>query len=267
MSDHCPACGHDVLGFQPGLRDRPRAECPKCQALERHRLFAIVLADHAPAIRDARTILDVAPHGQTRRIVRRMTDGTYIGMDVENRPGPTVLGSLTDMPFATGSLDVVICMHVLEHVPDDGAAIREISRVLHREGIAFIQVPRRSDARTDEDPSATEGERIRRFGQADHVRLYGSDFEHRLYRGGLSPTAVWPSMFLDDADVHRFGLQPNEHLWICRTRRESEDHLMTRSEAEARLQREIGIRRRIELDPPVRIVRGIQRRLRSLRRR
>jgi len=266
MESFCPACDRGVDDFEVGLRGRPRAKCPNCDALERHRLVALLLRAHQPVLAQARTVLDVAPHGPNRRSILSMTGGRYIGLDIDTRTGPSVLGSITELPFATGSMDVILCMHVLEHIGDDETAIRELARVLTTTGIAFVQVPRRSGQLTDEDPDAPAAERVSRFGQADHVRVYGDDFERRLYAAGLFPAAVYAEMFLSREDVYRFGLQPREHLWICRTQRTESDHFPTRTETERRLAQEMARRRRLELDPPVRIVRGLQRRLRRLRR-
>jgi SAM-dependent methyltransferase len=267
VTAHCPACSSDIDDFVPGLRGRARAKCPNCDALERHRLFALVLAAWAPAIAEARTVLDIAPHGPTRRAIRHIGRARYIGFDLEGRVEPDVIGSITELPFADATFDVVICMHVLEHIADDARAIDELHRVLSSTGTAFVQVPRRPGHPTEENPAAPVHERIARFGQADHVRLYGDDFEQRLYEAGLFPTAVWPEMFLSTDDVHRFGLQPREHLWICRARHSAPDHYPTRRQLEHELAMEIARRRRLELDPPVRIVRGIQRRLRAFTRR
>ena len=71
---------------------------------------------------------------------------------------------------------------MLEHVPDDCAAMREIARVLSPRGIALLEVPIKVGVATEEDPSATPEERTRRFGQNDHVRWYGDDFDARLSR-------------------------------------------------------------------------------------
>jgi SAM-dependent methyltransferase len=50
-------------------------------------------------------------------------------------------GDATAMPFADGSFDVVIAAEVLEHIPADQAALREISRVLAPGGTAAVTVP------------------------------------------------------------------------------------------------------------------------------
>jgi SAM-dependent methyltransferase len=48
-------------------------------------------------------------------------------------PGP--------LPFAGGSFGLVTALDVIEHVPDDAAAVREITRVLTPGGVALITVP------------------------------------------------------------------------------------------------------------------------------
>jgi SAM-dependent methyltransferase len=49
--------------------------------------------------------------------------------------------SLTRLPFASGSFDAVLCSEVLEHIPDDEAAVAELSRVLARGGLLLVSVP------------------------------------------------------------------------------------------------------------------------------
>ena len=143
--------------------------------------------------------------------------GTYVGLDIEMKLAPTVLGSITRLPLTADSIDVIVCMHVLEHVHDDHGAIRELARVLAPSGTAFLQVPRKRNAPTDEDPSASVEERIERFGQSDHVRYYGSDFEQRLRSNGLNPSVISPAHLLTDSDIDELGLMRNDEFWICST--------------------------------------------------
>jgi ubiquinone/menaquinone biosynthesis C-methylase UbiE len=52
-----------------------------------------------------------------------------------------VSGSATDLPFASASVDIAICLEVIEHLPDDRAAIRELARILKRPGSLLISAP------------------------------------------------------------------------------------------------------------------------------
>lgn len=61
---------------------------------------------------------------------------------VRERTGLDVLeASATDMPVDPGSIGLVIAGDVLEHVPDDLAAVRDIARVLHADGHLLLTVP------------------------------------------------------------------------------------------------------------------------------
>ncbi len=53
----------------------------------------------------------------------------------------TSSGDATAMPFDDDSFDVVIAAEVMEHIPADQAAMREVARVLRPGGIAAITVP------------------------------------------------------------------------------------------------------------------------------
>ncbi len=55
--------------------------------------------------------------------------------------GRTVTGDALDMPFPDASFDTVIAAEVLEHIPDDMAAMREIVRVLKPGGLVAVTVP------------------------------------------------------------------------------------------------------------------------------
>jgi ubiquinone/menaquinone biosynthesis C-methylase UbiE len=85
--------------------------------------------------------------------------------------GETVQGTALDMPFEDGSFDRVIAAEVLEHIPDDMAAMREIFRVLKPGGTAAITVPSFLPERIcwalDEDYHTAPGGHIRIYTLAE----------------------------------------------------------------------------------------------------
>ena len=105
---------------------------------------------------------------------------------------------------------------MLEHIPDDRAAMREIARVLTPEGLALVQVPIRFGTRTDEDADTTPEERRERFGQRDHVRWYGDDFEDRLHEAGLTFQRVTPVEVLGADMCAWLRVEQDEPVWIVR---------------------------------------------------
>lgn len=113
------------------------------------------------------------------------------------------------MPFRSGAFDTVICCDTLEHIPDDRSAIAEIHRVLRAGGVAILTVPQSdTGVETYEDPRiVTSDDRDREYGQWDHVRNYGSDFEARLAAAGFTVSCIGAEAF--DADtIARHVLKP-----------------------------------------------------------
>jgi len=71
----------------------------------------------------------------------------YIGLDYPATGGhlynarPTVFADAAQLPFANAQFDAVICLEVIEHVPDPVQVFSEISRVLKPKGKAWISMP------------------------------------------------------------------------------------------------------------------------------
>jgi SAM-dependent methyltransferase len=111
---------------------------------------------------------------------------------------------LTDMQFHDNQLDVIICSHVLEHIPDDRKAMTEMHRVLRPGGFLLVMVPTYGD-NTYENWNITEPEERRRhFGQDDHVRKYGRDIILRMEDVGFI-VAEWPKSGDLDLDIIEFA--------------------------------------------------------------
>ena len=161
------------------------------------------------------TLLDIAPAPCTTTVLAELAPQRHVRMDIGyDGRGVDLLGSVTAIPLADRSVGVLVCYHVLEHVEDDAAAMRELARVLAPGGVGLVQVPIRVGVPTDEDPTADRPERIRRFGQSDHVRYYGDDFEERLTDAGLVWTRVSPRSLVGENVCRVLGLIPDEWVWV-----------------------------------------------------
>ena len=214
---YCTACDKSTRGeFRPGPNGRPDAKCPRCRSLERHRFLALLLDTLKPSLGDIGTLVDIAPNPTVTGFLRALEPERYVRLDIgyDNRLRD-LTASVTHLPFASGSIDLVICFHVLEHVPDHTRAMRELARVLAPGGLAIIQVPWKPNVPTDEDLEADVDERIRRFGQHDHVRWYGEDFEQILMAQGLSVHRVNPRALFGARAAAWLGLMPaKNNIWI-----------------------------------------------------
>ena len=52
-----------------------------------------------------------------------------------------IVGDITDIPEPSASFDAVMCIEVLEHLPDPPAALRELSRLLKSGGMLILTAP------------------------------------------------------------------------------------------------------------------------------
>jgi SAM-dependent methyltransferase len=140
-----------------------------------------------------------------KQLRNRTPRATYVTADLE--PGRAEQQvDVTHIPWPDGSVDLLICSHVLEHVPDDRAAMRELRRVLTPEGHALLEVPVIGEL-TREDPAVTDpAERLRLFGQEDHVRVYGRDYYERLHQAGFRVAHNDVRLLVTDDERTRFGL-------------------------------------------------------------
>ena len=90
-------------------------------------------------------------------------------------PWLVVQGDTFRLPFADRSFDCVIASEVLEHLPDDGAALAEMSRVLRADGLLAVSVPRFT-------PEAVCWALSREYhsNEGGHIRIYRERTLRRL---------------------------------------------------------------------------------------
>jgi SAM-dependent methyltransferase len=203
-SVYCPCCGATFDAF--AAVHGPSRECWACSSLERHRLLWLYLERNPELLGPGLRVLHVAPEEALRRRLLRLPDISYVGGDLEGEFGDVRI-DVTDLDFPDASFDIVLCNHVLEHVPDDRQALRELRRVLAPGGWASLLVPDLEAQETDEDPTvASPEERLRRFGQRDHVRRYGWDYLGRLEEAGFRPEVIRMDTLLSERDIELMRL-------------------------------------------------------------
>lgn len=226
----CPFCGGRYERFLPfgvvgsvfarkdvvGASARINARCPTpdCCSLDRERLLYLFLRHRTDLLTSAARVLHVAPEPNLARVLTARP--VYVAVDF-GANGGSIPMDITRLAFADASFDAVICSHVLEHVPDDRAALREVRRVLRPSGWAILQVPiAMSESATLEDDTITDPDaRERTFSQRDHVRLYGRDYEDRVRAAGFSVTACNALDALGPAMCARYALCERESIFMA----------------------------------------------------
>lgn len=239
----CPVCGTGLRAFRPMWKSYWRdvkiyqpihpAEsmetlnleaftCPCCDAFDRDRLTAIYLENAFASFDRNRTyrLLEFAPGDALYKKLKSLPFIAYRSADLSRKTVDERV-DMTDMAaYADGSLDVILCSHVLEHVPDDRKAMREICRVLKPDGFAIVMVPLVVGVDdTNEDPSVNTAElRWKYFGMGDHVRQYGKrDFVDRLEIAGLKVEQLGIEHFGAET-FRRAGIAENSVLYVAHPR-------------------------------------------------
>ena len=118
-------------------------------------------------------------HGVEAMVAAMAQAGEVLAPD-----GPVTLrADALAMPFPDDSFDRVIASEILEHIPDDGAAIAEIFRVVRPGGLVAVSVPRRWPERICWALSDLYHE-----VEGGHVRIYrGDELLAALEGAGLEP--------------------------------------------------------------------------------
>lgn len=216
----CNICGTHAQ-FQ-GFAVRKNAVCPKCRSKERHRLVMHYL-EHETNMWSAKLdVLHFSPDRAQKEVFQELSNLNYVTADYF-RPDEDLKLDLTDLAQPDNSWDALVIYHILEHIPDDKKAMREMYRVLRPGGRAFVQVPIEVGRdKNYEDPSITTDQgRSKAFGQKDHVRKYGrKGFKRRLKAAGFKVEVVDYISQLPPETVaeHRMSasFQPplDESIWV-----------------------------------------------------
>ena len=184
---------------------------PSTLSLERHRLLWLYLHRETDLLTRSQSLLHFAPEQCFYKRFRNSDIIQYTTTDLLS-PLADVKADICNLPFENDSYDFILCNHVLEHIPDDETAMKELYRVLKPGGKAILQIPLENDRDvTFEDDSITDKEeRARIFGQYDHVRVYGMDYFKRLESIGFQVDAVDYTAQLSTEEVDKYRLAKGE---------------------------------------------------------
>jgi SAM-dependent methyltransferase len=190
---------------------RPNVLSPSTLSLERHRLLWLYLKNETAFFTTDKKVLHFAPEQAFYSRFRQMKNLDYTTTDL-NSPLADVKADICNLPFKDNTYDVIFCNHVLEHIPDDTKAMRELYRVLKKGGMGIFQIPQ--DLNRDvtfEDNSITDRkERAKIFGQYDHVRIYGKDYFDKLRSVGFKVDEVDYTKTLLEEEITKYCLTKGE---------------------------------------------------------
>jgi SAM-dependent methyltransferase len=214
-----PINGKSYRKFLPYgyVKQRDNALSPGTLSLERHRLLWLYLNNETNFFSKTLKVLHIAPEQCFYNLFKNLKNINYTTFDL-NSPLADIKGDICNLPFKENSFDFILCNHVLEHINDDKKAMKELYRVLNKNGTAILQVPiNQKSSKTFEDSSIVDKkERIERFGQYDHIRLYGLDYFKKLEAFGFKVDPLKYSKEFTESEIIKYGLIKDEIIPVCK---------------------------------------------------
>jgi predicted SAM-dependent methyltransferase len=208
-----PIDGRSFKSFLPyGYgNQRNNVLSPSTLSLERHRLLWLYLQNETDFFTTPKKVLHFAPEQAFYKRFRNLKHLDYVTTDL-NSPLADVKADICNLPFKDNEFDIILCNHVLEHIPDDTKAMQELYRVMTVGGYGIFQIPQDSkrEVTFEDDSIIDQKKRADIFGQYDHVRIYGRDYFDKLRSVGFTVEEVDYTSTLSDADVTRFCLAKGE---------------------------------------------------------
>lgn len=192
-------------------KQRNNALSPSTLSLERHRLLWLFLQNETDFFTANHKVLHFAPEQAFYKRFKNMHNLEYITTDL-NSPLADVKADICNLPFEDDAFDVILCNHVLEHIPDDTKAMQELYRIMKPGSFGIFQIPQDLNRETTfEDNTITDKkERAKIFGQYDHVRIYGRDYFDKLRSIGFTVDEVDYTATLTQEDVTKYCLAKGE---------------------------------------------------------
>ena len=202
----CPCCGWEGPAFVSLSNWRAvqhNSRCPHCDSRSRHRGLTILLPKLLAGMPDGPALV-FAPEAALLDLVRRharagVETTDYLMEDVDF-PGEDIQA----LTFADNRYAALMCNHVLEHIPDDRAALAECARVLMPGGVAVFTIP------GDYDKQATRY--LEKPDLNGHLRHYGLDVLDKIRAAFGQAAAVDMSVGTDP----RWHIHPGDMAFICR---------------------------------------------------
>lgn len=193
----CPCCGktfNQFIDFNVNEKDvNPERYketyknkiCPYCFSAPRHRIVCYYFNKNKELLPKNKIIMFGAEYSIKKWFCKN--GFRYITADLFNRSAHKKV-DIQNIPFADESWELIICNHVLEHIPDYKLALKELRRILTKNGILELTIPTDRNLETvyEDVKIATKEDRKKYFGQYDHLRIFGNDFDKILSECGFS---------------------------------------------------------------------------------
>jgi ubiquinone/menaquinone biosynthesis C-methylase UbiE len=197
----CNICNSKLRKFI--LLDNGNLLCPDCGSSARDRRLWEVL--NPEFLTQNISVLDFSPSRCLYRKLKKQSDAgrkfSYQSTDISGDFIADLSLDITDTRLPDESYNLVICFHVLEHIEDDLKAMKELYRIMKKNGYGIIQTPFKEGETYEDFSKATPEERLKHFGQQDHVRIYSlAGLKSRLEKTGF------------EVEVRKYSEEPGNYF-------------------------------------------------------
>lgn len=214
-----PIDGKRFKSFLPYGYENPRDNvlAPYTLSLERHRLLWLYLKKETNFFDAPLKVLHFAPEQAFYQRFRKLENLEYVTTDLHS-PLADVKADICDLPFEKDTFDIILCNHVLEHIPNDTKAMQELYRVMKTGGWGIFQIPQdlTRDGTFEDNSITDQKERTKIFGQYDHVRIYGRDYFDKLRSIGFIVEEVDYTASLSKEEIDKYRLAKGEIIPLVR---------------------------------------------------
>ncbi|WP_246517185.1 glycosyltransferase [Clostridium aciditolerans] len=231
----CPICNQKIEMFLPYQykehsldfiykynivgSDTENFSCPHCYSHDRER--HIIKYFDKLKIWDRHIIgnkvLHIAPENHIQKIVGDLNIKEYVCGDLHPINKSIIEMDITNIQFEDKYFDFIICNHVLEHIPDDLKAMKELFRVLKKGGYAVLQTPYSPEINESFENKNINNDELRKkfYGQSDHVRIYGKDLFERIKMAGFKLEIVKNNDLFTEEEAKKYGFNNKEDLILA----------------------------------------------------
>ncbi|MBK8443058.1 MAG: methyltransferase domain-containing protein [Sphingobacteriales bacterium] len=200
--------------------DRDNFGCPICKCHDRERHLYMFFDKLALwKYFDNNKVLHFAPETHLKKDIKLRQPEIYIQADLMPQNSEIQKIDITSIPYSKNYFDIIICNHVLEHVPDYMKALAEIYRVLNKNGIAILQTPlsRLLKSNFSDENINTDDLRLFFYGQEDHCRIFSEEsFYNDIIKTGFKLEISKHSEMFTDELAYKYGVNKKEDLILAR---------------------------------------------------
>lgn len=227
---YCNICGSEIFAWEYigenyeifqykniAGAGRRRGGCTICGSYDRTRFVYDIMDNYTGIFSgNAESILHFAPESVIADKLRKTYGKRYLSADIMSGRAD-VVADITKLQFDNKQFEYIICNHVVEHVYEEQKAFSEIKRCLKPGGCLIFSTPICWSQKTCEDNNVvTAYDRVKYYGQKDHVRLYGNDIVNRIESYGFNVNLLRCNEIKSEGEIKKFGFLKEDSVLLCR---------------------------------------------------